>query len=340
MRWRWDGLCLVALLLFLCLALWQPVAQAALISKDQEISIGRDVSKELEKKYGLVDDPALQARVQQLGLSLVKVSARQDLPYTFKVLDSKEINALAVPGGFIYVFKGLVELMPGDDELAGVIGHEVGHIVKRHSVQQMEKSLGMSILFGLVFGDRGVVLQNLAYQALMAGYSRDDEREADYLGFLHSYKAGYNPYGMAMGLRKLAGTNQKYHPDLFSSHPEANSRVAKVLGYAREAGVRPLVDEGKAQVVDGAWSLPAFRAAAGGQEPVYRAFETAGAVYRARHTAAFDPARYVPDSDGEQYCVYYEDRKIVTITANDAAAYGVSQDELLERYLEALRQYP
>ena len=118
--------------------LGMPTASAGLISTKEEISIGRDVGKQLEEKYGLVDDPELQARVTRIGMSMVAVSDRRDMPYSFKVLNSKEINAMAAPGGFIYIFKGLIDLMPSDDDLAGVIGHDIGHVVKKHSVRQME----------------------------------------------------------------------------------------------------------------------------------------------------------------------------------------------------------
>lgn len=319
-----------------------PKAEAALISKEQEISIGRDVAKQLEKKYGLVDDPALQQRVNRIGQSLVAVCDRRDITYSFKVLNSKDINALAAPGGYIYVFKGLIDLMPSDDELAGVIGHEIGHIVKRHTVRQMEKSLGIGILFGVIFGDRGVFLQNMAYNAIMAGYSREDEREADRLGFLHSYKAGYNPYSMMMGLQKLSELDQKYHYDLFSDHPEGRARVALVQRYMNEAQIRPQVVtlENKAvQIVDGNWRLPPLTAVFEGYKPLYRAYFAAGTLYRLRQLADYSADKYIADSDGINCTIYYDDQKVITLTPEDAAYNGTDVMELAGLYIAKIKEW-
>ncbi len=325
--------------------LWfAPVVEAGtLISTKDEIAIGRDVAKQLEKTYGLVDDPALQARVNRIGMSLVAVCDRKELPYTFKVLNSNEINAMAAPGGFIYIFKGLVDLMPSDDELAGVIGHEIGHVVKRHTVRQMEKSLGMSILFAVLFRERGAFLQSMAYDAIMAGYSREDEREADYLGFVHSYRAGYNPYSMLLGLKKLSEIDQKYHYDLFSDHPEGQARVAAAQNYLNEAKVRPKVVEqqnGKAaQVVDGEWKLPPMTATVNGYKPVQRAYFTAGALYRISQLPDYSPDKYILDNDGSNVIVYYDDRVLATLTSQDATDQGgdITVMDLAGTYIEQLK---
>ena len=116
-------------------------AEAGIISKQQEIEMGRETAMALEAQYGVVQDYELQERVNRIGQSLVAVSDRQDLEYTFKVLNCDEVNALACPGGFVYVFKGLIDYMPSDSELAGVLGHEVSHIVEKHTVHQIEKQL-------------------------------------------------------------------------------------------------------------------------------------------------------------------------------------------------------
>src|SRR5574344_1474302 len=120
--------------------------EAGMIGKKEEVNMGKEVAVQLENQYGVVQNPELQDRVNRIGQSLVAHCDRKDLEYSFKVLNTDDVNALSVPGGYIYVFKGLVDFMPSDDELAGVLGHEIGHVVKRHTVHQMEKQMALSVL--------------------------------------------------------------------------------------------------------------------------------------------------------------------------------------------------
>lgn len=341
---RRISLVFVCFTVLMCLIAGNKAAAFSLISEQEEISIGRDVGKQLETQYGLVDDPQLQERVNRIGMSLVAVCDRPNLPYSFKVLNSKEVNALAAPGGFIYIFKGLVDMMPTDDELAGVMGHELGHVVKRHTVHQIEKNMGMSILFGIVFGDRGAFLQNLALNAIMAGYSREDERQADQLGFIHSYKAGYNPYSMLIGLQKLSDMdpNQDQHNDLFSDHPEGRARVAMIRETMKNYKIRPVVVEtadGGAQVTDGNWQLPVLRTAGNGNKPLIRAYYAAGVLYRLSQLPDYSADNYIMDSDGTNFTVYYADKEVITITPEDGSIQGMSAMDLASLYISRLQQW-
>lgn len=329
-----------------CLAVWlwgcpQPAA-AGLISTDAEARMGAEVAKQLEKEIGLVEDEAMQARIAAIGQRLAAVSERKDVKYQFKVLKADEVNALAAPGGYIYVFKGLVDLMPSDDELAGVIGHEVGHVVKRHTVKQMEKSLGLTLLMAIALGDKGLPLQSAAYQALMAGYSRDDEREADRLGFIYAFQAGFNPYSMTMGLTKLAQLSKNYQTDLFSDHPDSKARVALVQKELDARHVKPYVRElpgETAAVVDGSWQLQPFRAECDGQAPLFRAYQAAGNLYRASLQAGYVPERYILDSDGSRITIYYEEIAILTVTPQDALVYQMSVLDLANAYVRQLKEW-
>ena len=114
---------ILLILLLICSFVQLPTAHAGMIGKQEEINMGKEVAAKLEAQYGVVHDDDLQERVERIGQSLVKQCSRQDLPYTFKVLNTSDVNALSLPGGFVYVFKGLVDFMPSDDELAGVLGH-------------------------------------------------------------------------------------------------------------------------------------------------------------------------------------------------------------------------
>lgn len=341
LKWSYAG-CL-AIVAFIACVCCSNVAFAGIISTKQEIAIGEDVVKEIEKQYKLVEDPVLQERVAAVGGRLAGMAERQGLPYTFKVLDTEDVNALAVPGGFIYIFKGLTDLMQTDDELAGILAHEVGHIVKRHSMGQLEKNIGMTILMAVAFGDRGVPLQMTALHAISAGYSRSDERQADKIGYELSVKAGYNPYGLLVGLMKLMESNPKYESDLFSGHPDTAARIDLIRQYLAgsqvELEVREVMDGQAVAVFDGAWCLPEFKVAAGGNKPLYRAYLAAGNLHSVFKSEDYSADKYILDSDGAVITIYYDERALFTLTPEDALAAGISLGELAERYVAALKAW-
>ena len=320
----------IALVFFVVWAAICPaVAQASFYSVKDEIEIGKRVGKAIEKEYKLSPDQAAQERVERLGRALATASDRPDLPYTFKVLAVDEVNALALPGGPVYVFKGLADYM-SDDELAGVIGHEIGHIVKRHSIKQMEKSMGMGLVMLLLLGGKALPLQSLVQQAVMAGYSRDDEREADYQGFLLTTKAGFNPYSMQLGLEKLAKLHDAPDFGLFSSHPEPQARVARLKGYLQKSGIKPQVVANSKlfQVVDGTWTFETDEATA---------YAVAGALYRVSRKGQIMPDWFILDSDGSTVYVYYDDVLVWTVTEQQAAIAHTTAEEMASQYAGVFR---
>ena len=318
---------ILIILLFLCVFIPLSKTQAAMIGKQQEINMGKEVAEQLEAQYGLVQDDELQDRVNRIGQTLVKQSARQDLDYTFKVLNTPDVNALACPGGFVYVFKGLVDFMPSDDELAGVIGHEIGHVVKRHTVHQVEKQLALtllSIVAGVAAGDggAGMILATTASQALMAGYSRADEREADEQGIELTTKAGFNPYSIYVTMCKINDIFQEQgNPGygLFASHPEPEVRMSKALKALEPLHITPTVivdKEGGAKVVDGTWSY-SFTKTIASDKPEYRARLMAGALYLVKKRGPVDESHFIT-VDGDGFTdIYYEDIRILRVYTAD-----------------------
>ena len=333
-RKRLLALSFVFCFLYIC---GQTTVVAAMSTED-EVQWGQKISQEVEKQIPLVKDPLLQARVQRIGASLAAVSDRPNLSYTFKVLDSKDVNAFAVPGGFIYVYKGLIDLMPSDDELAGVLGHEIGHIVKRHTITEMEQGTTMTILLAILTQGRGAMAQAAFMEAVMAGHSRGDEREADYLGFIHSTKAGYSPYSMLMGLEKLAVLEPKDSQDLFSDHPESKERIrlakkylvdAKVHPYAKAVGLTGVVYEGD-------WSLPPFTNGLNGSDPLYRAYSAAGQLYQLTLRSQLTTGRLFASNEDTGIGIYYDDRLLFMITNSDALARGVSLDDFAATMIQSV----
>lgn len=206
-----------------------------LVSTEKEVSMGRSLSKQVEEKFKLLEDQELQERVEKIGQKLVEVCDRKELIYHFKVLDEEDVNAFALPGGWVYILKGLIEKVKSDDELAGVIAHEIGHIAARHSVKKLQTGLTSTLLMILAAGantDRefrkGV---NLALASLMTSYSREDEFEADRRSVTYCKAAGYDPNAIVTFLETLREVHRKkpLRPkSFFRSHPYVAERIGVV----------------------------------------------------------------------------------------------------------------
>lgn len=317
---------LIFLMVFSCVLGFQPSVEAGLISKNQEISMGKDVAAKLEEKYGVVQDEEMQERVNRIGQRLVAVSDRKDLEYSFKVLNNDEVNAMAVPGGFIYVYKGLLDYMPSDDELAGVLGHEIGHIVKKHSVKQVEKQMALTLLTLVLTKGQGFILADAAMQALMAGYSRSDEREADEQGFALTNKAGFNPYSMLITVSKLQDlADAKGNPGygLFSTHPEPEIRIERVNKSLAKMKITPTVaiaEDGTATVQDGNWQF-GITETYNSDKPEYRAKLMAGALYLAKKRGPVDETRFLTVDDYYFSDIYYDDIHVLRVYEQDIDGY-------------------
>ena len=208
-----------------------------LISESQEIALGQQTDVEIRQQYGVYADPEVNAYVQTVGQSLVPHTHRPKLAYQFAVLDTPVVNAFAVPGGYIYVTRGILAMMGSEAELAVVLGHELGHVNARHSVHRMSEMLLVQV--GLVIGSalsetfaKVAGLASIGVQLLFLKYSRDDERQADSLGVEYSRKGVYNPgemiafFGSLEKLGDLSGGHAL--PGFLSTHPLTGERIEKV----------------------------------------------------------------------------------------------------------------
>ena len=209
------------------------------VSKEKEKKVGDALAKQVAKQYEDVDDPLVQKRFEEIGKRLVKVCGRQDLVYHFKVLKAKEgkksnyYNAFALPGGYIYMFDAMMEMLETDDKIAAVIAHELGHICAKHAIKRMQSSLGINALLLLAIATaqdgRTVARANEGIAQLMMAYSREDELEADKLSVEYLKNAGFAPEGVTESLLTLRdlrkkGKERKYSH--YKSHPYLSERIA------------------------------------------------------------------------------------------------------------------
>lgn len=204
-------------------------------STDKEVAMGRAIAMQIEKEYKFVEDLLIQKRVEDIGKRIAAVCDRKEIDYHFFVLEDDEVNAVSLPGGYVYINKGLIDKVANDDELAGVIAHEVGHIVARHSIKKLQVMQGYSILRLLVAAAPGSGqvgnAADLAFLELLTGYSREDELLADQLGVRYEKLAGYDPHGMIHFLEKLQEVHRRepLRPkSYFKTHPYVPDRIRVV----------------------------------------------------------------------------------------------------------------
>ena len=240
------GLLLPALLLLCPSCAVNPVSggpELMLVSEQEEMKIGRETDLQIKKEYGVYQDPKLTAYLDGLYQRLGKLSHRPHLPYQFKVVDVSVVNAFAVPGGYVYFTRGILASLNNEAELAGVMGHEIGHITARHSAQQMSRAqiAQIGLLAGMVLSDTFRVLSDavgLGVGMLFLSFSRENERQADDLGVEYASKAGYDASQMANFFETLEkmnpGSDKTGLPSWFSTHPSPEEREKTVRARAAE----------------------------------------------------------------------------------------------------------
>jgi predicted Zn-dependent protease len=218
-----------------------------LMSESQEIAMGRESDAQVRAEMGVYNDPELAKYVSDIGLRLATLSERPSLPWQFTVVDQPAINAFALPGGFIYITRGILPFLQDEAELAGVLGHEIGHVTARHSVRQYSRTVGGVAALGAlgVFVPAARPFGQISEQALallFLKYGRNDELQADQLGARYEASGGWDPAGVpgmlsTLGLLDEASGDRKGVPNWLSTHPDPLARVAEI---------KPLVSELKA----------------------------------------------------------------------------------------------
>ena len=223
-------------------SLVSPVHAVPFISKKKEIEIGRSGDKQIVRQFGIYQDKALQVYINTIGQKLIsKLSNKEFRKFHFKLVDSSEINAFALPGGYVYVTRGLLAALNNESELASVIGHEIAHVTLHHGAKLMIRSIGAQIFAvgGVIASPKNaakwLAVNNALFQQINLGYGREAELESDSQGMLNSVEAGYNPIAMVNFLKNLRKqevmSGQAYH-GFQASHPETKERIVKAGTFA------------------------------------------------------------------------------------------------------------
>jgi predicted Zn-dependent protease len=217
--------------------------ELSLVSFERELQIGREGHQAIVDEYGVYDDPKIAAYVDTVGQSLARVSHLPSLGWTFTVLDDPVVNAFATPGGYVYITRGLLAHLNSEAQLAGVLGHEIGHVTARHTAQQITKQqlAGAGLTLASVLSQEFRRYSDAAQSALglmLLKYGRDDETQADELGVEYSAKAGYDPREMPATYRMLKRVGERAGqrlPAFLSTHPDPGDREERTRRLAAVA---------------------------------------------------------------------------------------------------------
>jgi predicted Zn-dependent protease len=212
---------------------------APTISTQQEVQLGREYAAQINEQLPIVRDRAVNNYINQLGESIARRVDRRGIDYTFYVVNSDAVNAFAVPGGYVYINRGLIEQTDNLSELAGVLAHEIGHVVERHSVEQIQKAQqanqGLALLYGVLLGRPPSTIEQAGIQvgggAVFAGYSRDAEREADLNAVEYLVQSGIHPQGLVTFFQELMRQQERRPSSVeqwFSTHPLTEERIDNV----------------------------------------------------------------------------------------------------------------
>lgn len=232
---------LVLLGLAFVLAVGSGCKKAHLLSREDEIRMGREAGDDFERKYGLDPDPAVRSLVASIGARIARAAVPPDYPYDYRVLRRREVNACAFPGGRIYVWRGIVDALGRDrDRLAWVMAHETAHVSRRHVTRRLERALGLEALITLAFRKSGAAkIAAMVGDLVLRDYGRDQEFEADRWGLLYSHNAGFDPTAAVAVLQKFQQIQKREPSDfeiLFATHPGNNDRINAVKAYLRKQG--------------------------------------------------------------------------------------------------------
>ena len=205
-------------------------------SKEEEIQLGREITGNLLGAAPLVKDEALQKYVNQVGRWVAYQSERPDLPWHFGVIESDDLNAFSAPGGYVLVTKGLYKKLENEAQLAGVLGHEIGHVIKKHHLKLLQKSQLISLgagLLGSKLGKSDLTVQKVignGAEIMARGLDKDAEFEADRIGMTLAARAGYDPFGLTDVLQTIGQTNKSDSSValLYKTHPSPDDRLAKL----------------------------------------------------------------------------------------------------------------
>lgn len=233
----------------IALAITVAAAGACSVSQDQEVAIGQQNADQVNAQLPLVRDPGVTGYFERLGAHLARTTSRADLQWHFFVVNTSEANAFALPGGFVYVNRGLIELTRDEAELAGALAHEIGHVVERHAVRQMQSrqtaNVGVTLvctLTNVCTNDLGRVAIQVGGAAAFARYSRRDEAQADSDAVVITLRAGIDPEGVPALLERLLATRQA-RPNVvdgwFADHPLEESRIERTRVVIAELGALP-----------------------------------------------------------------------------------------------------